>query len=88
MATIIERDVHHGHTGDDGASAVTMIVAVLAIVLIIGVALFALGALPFAANVGDRGTDIDVDLPNVTTPDIVPGDSPDIDVNQNVTPTE
>lgn len=65
MATIIERDVHHGSDAD-ASSAVTTIVAVLAVVLILGFVLYALQAFPFAANNG--GTNIDVDLPNVTAP--------------------
>lgn len=66
MATIIERDVHH-RSDADTSSAMSTIVAVLAVVLIVGFALYALQAFPFAAN-NTGTTDIDVDLPNVTTP--------------------
>lgn len=65
MATIIERDVHH-RSDDSASSAVNTIVAVLAVVLIVGFALYVLQMFPFAANNG--ATDINVDLPNVTTP--------------------
>ncbi len=70
MATIIERDVHHS-SGSDASAAMNTIIAVLAVVLIVGFALYALQVFPFAAN--NTGTNIDVDLPNVTTP--VPTDN-------------
>jgi len=71
MATIIERDVHH-RSDADTSSAMSTIVAVLAVVLIVGFALYALQAFPFAAN--NTGTDVNVDLPDVTTP-VVPNDT-------------
>jgi len=65
MATIIERDVHH--RGDaDASSAMNTVIAVLAVVLIVGFALYALQMFPFAAN--NTGTDINVNVPDVTTP--------------------
>lgn len=71
MATIhTGADEYHVVHHDDDASASSMIaVLLIAAVLIIGFLLFAMRALPFA---GQTGSDIDVDLPNITTPDTTP----------------
>lgn len=68
MATIIERDVHRSDA--DAASAMNTIIAVLAVVLIVGFALYALQLFPFAARtpVGNGGSNINVDLPDVNAP--------------------
>ena len=72
MATIIERDVHHG-AGDAGdSSAATLIVTIVALAVIVGLALFFFRAYPFngATPATDNGINVDVDLPTPTpTPD-------------------
>lgn len=72
MATIVEREIHHG-TGDaSDSSAMTMIVAIVALILIAGFALFFFQVFPFngVTPASDNGTTIDIDLPNGTpTPD-------------------
>lgn len=73
MATIVEREVHHGH-GDASDSSATLIVTIVALVLIVGFALFFFGLFPFnAASPTDTGGSINIDatLPTdpVPTPD-------------------
>jgi hypothetical protein len=66
---------HHVVHDTDSSSSSTMAIAVLLIVLlVVGFFLVASGAFPLGAN---RSSTIDVDLPNVTTPDI----TPDVNVN-------
>lgn len=69
---IEERHVVH-HDGDASSSATIAIVFIVAL-LLIGFFLFLSGAVPFNAN---TGSDINVDLPNITTPDT----TPDVNVN-------
>jgi hypothetical protein len=69
---IEERHVVH-HDSDASSSGMIAIVFIVAL-LLIGFFLAMSGALPFGAN---TGSDINVDLPNVTTPDV----TPDVNVN-------
>lgn len=73
---------HHVVHSDDASSAGLIAVLLVAAVLIIGFLLFAMQAFPFNAA-SPSGTDIDVDLPAATMPDV----TPDVNVNQeNTTP--
>ncbi len=67
MATVIERDVHHGHDASD--SSATLIVTIVALVVIVGFALFFFGLLPFNAATTDNGGSINIDanLPSDNT---------------------
>lgn len=68
---------HHVLHSDDASSAGLIAVLLVAAVLIIGFLLFAMRAFPFNAA-GTTGSDINVDLPAVQTPDL----TPDVNVNQ------
>lgn len=59
--------IHHHATDDSGSASLAVIL--VALLVIVGLAIFALRALPLQGNTGSSGdTDINVDLPSVTTP--------------------
>lgn len=70
MATLIEREIHHDHTTDNGdSSAMTLIVTIIALVLIVGFALFFFRMLPFnTGTANDSGGSININLPSGETP--------------------
>jgi hypothetical protein len=60
MATIVERDVHHGDSG--AMSAIVAVVAVAAVALILGVMLYLFRVYPFNAVPANTTPDINVDI--------------------------
>jgi hypothetical protein len=70
----VTEEHHVVHHDDDSSSAGMIAVVLIVALLLIGFFMVMSGALPLGAN---RSTDIDVDLPNVTTPDT----TPDVNVN-------
>lgn len=73
MATIVEREIHHSHSGDTGdSSSAALVVGIVALVVIAGLALFFFQLFPFngAAPAANNGGSINIDanLPSGGTP--------------------